>query len=74
MPYNSKVDVWSLGIIIFYLLFALMPFEIKENENDRAISQKIIKNKLQFPTIPNELCVGKEMNVYKTLTEVISRS
>ena len=35
VPYNSKVDVWSLGIIIFYLLFALMPFEIKGNENDR---------------------------------------
>ena len=74
VPYNSKVDVWSLGIIMFYLLFALMPFDIKGNENNRAISQKIITNKLKFPTLPKELCVGKEMKVYKTLIEVISRS
>ena len=74
VPYNSKVDVWSLGIIIFYLLFALMPFDIKGNEHNRVISQKIITNKLQFPTLPNELCIAKEMKVYKTLIEVISRS
>ena len=74
IPYNAKVDVWSLGIIVFYLLFTFMPFGIKGNENEQEISKKIIVNNLSFPKIiPDNVCNEKEMKVYKVLMKVIMR-
>ena len=74
LPYNSKVDVWSLGVIIFYLLFAVMPFGVKGNESEQEISHKIIVNNLKFPVIPNDITSGPELKAYKGLVDVITRS
>ena len=43
---SSKIDIWALGIILYYMLFGILPFEGK---NDIDISKKIIKDDFQIP-------------------------
>ena len=45
--YNEKVDVWSLGILIYELLHGKSPFEGK---TAFRIFKNIINNKLDFNT------------------------
>jgi serine/threonine protein kinase len=35
-PYSSKADIWSLGVVIYELLFGFCPFE--ENSIAKLIS------------------------------------
>lgn len=40
--YDSKVDVWSIGVLTYELLFARIPFEIKCIEDlSKIISEDI---------------------------------
>ena len=61
-------------MIVFYLLFALMPFGVKGNESEQEISHKIIVNNLKFPVIPDDITTGHELKVYKGLIDIIARS
>jgi len=46
VPYNNKIDIWSLGVIIFYMLAKDIPFRA----NSREETSKLICNKeLVFP-------------------------
>jgi serine/threonine protein kinase len=47
IPYSEKVDVWSLGIFLFRLIFGFRPFDDKDIEK---ISQKTIHEKHQIPS------------------------
>jgi calcium-dependent protein kinase len=47
--YNEKVDIWSIGVILFIMLCGHPPFYGK---NEEDIKQKILKGPLIFP--PNE--------------------
>jgi serine/threonine protein kinase len=47
-PYNYKVDIWSLGIITYYLLSRILPFD--SNRNDITnIAAQIINKKVEYP-------------------------
>ena len=44
-PYNKEIDIWNLGIILFYMLTGHFPFEgIKEE----IIAKKIVYQELEF--------------------------
>ena len=45
-PYNFKVDVWAVGITIYYLMFKCLPFE-KGTKHD--IKRSIIEDNINFP-------------------------
>ena len=44
--YNEKCDIWSLGIILYYLLCGYPPFV---GANDSQLIQSIVESKLTFP-------------------------
>eukprot|EP01097_Dermamoeba_algensis_P005721 TRINITY_DN3620_c0_g1_i1.p1 TRINITY_DN3620_c0_g1~~TRINITY_DN3620_c0_g1_i1.p1 ORF type:complete len:402 (-),score=111.05 TRINITY_DN3620_c0_g1_i1:234-1439(-) len=53
-PYNGeKVDIWSLGVLLYVLLFFKFPFDItrKDEEPERKdiVKRKILKGKFVFP-------------------------
>ena len=44
-PYNKKVDIWSLGIILFYILCGHLPFK---GNREVIIAEKIVNDDLEF--------------------------
>ena len=44
--YNEKCDIWSLGIIFYFLLCGYPPFV---GNNDKQLIQSIVESKLTFP-------------------------
>ena len=48
LPYNFKVDVWAIGITIYYLIFKVLPFE---KGNKQQIKDSIVNDNLNFPLV-----------------------
>ena len=48
--YNSKADIWSIGICFYELLFGKSPYTAK---NIMELLQKIMKNPFQLPPNAN---------------------
>ena len=47
-PYNKQIDVWSIGIIVYYMLSGNLPFD-DENDCEEAIAKMIVYIETQFP-------------------------
>ena len=60
IPYNVKTDIWSLGVIAFFLEYTVFPFDIRGNEAEIETSNKIIINDLKIPK--NIIDVNKKNN------------
>jgi len=47
-PYNNKIDIWSMGIILYYMLTGALPFD-DEEDNEEKIAKMIVFNEPNFP-------------------------
>ena len=44
-PYNKEVDIWSMGIILYYMLCGKLPFRGKK---EQEVAEKIVYSDLEF--------------------------
>ena len=55
--YNMKVDIWSIGIMTYYLLLGVFPFKAKNYEN---VIENIENKEYIFPLNKYEINLSKE--------------
>jgi len=48
-PYNKQIDIWSLGIMMYYGLSGNLPFDDESNVESK-IAKNIVYNELKFPS------------------------
>ena len=79
-PYNNSVDIWSLGINIYYMISGLIPFKEKDiTEDDFAIA--ICNEELRFSKAFDDIdvrakdliskCLIKDDNTRISIDEVV---
>jgi len=77
-PYNRSIDIWSLGIVTYFLTSHMYPFS-----NQKNLIEKIINEKLKFPKehwdkkSPElidfiEKCLEKDQNKRVTIDKLLS--
>ncbi len=47
-PYDKKTDIWSFGVLLFYMVTGILPFDDK-NITLQEISKKICSDSIKFP-------------------------
>jgi Ca2+-binding EF-hand superfamily protein len=47
-PYNKQIDIWSIGVILYYMLSGILPFD-DESDNEEIIAKRTVFVELQFP-------------------------
>ena len=48
IPYNKEIDIWSLGVIFYYITCGILPFD-DDSDNEEIIGKKIVFSELKFP-------------------------
>ena len=78
--YSEKVDLWSIGVILFNMITGCQPFNVEGDDDD--IDKEVLEKDVQFEVIDNEnirnLCIklmeknpANRINAKKALEEAI---
>jgi len=46
-PYNKPIDIWSLGVLVYFIIFGKFPFD-DQLDDEENIAMKIINEPLEF--------------------------
>lgn len=83
--YDHKIDVWSIGVIAYFLLSGLFPFD-DVNDDIYKIAKKITSDELQFPDNTNFIycsdqvkdfiskCLEKKINSRFDINQVVRQT
>ncbi len=44
--HNEKLDVWTVGVLLYELIHGYSPFALKDKYNDPRVNQKMIEKKI----------------------------
>lgn len=68
---DNKIDIWSLGVILFCLAFHNLPFN---GNNEFSLFKNIVNDKLKFPQIKeNSNTTSEDINELKLLKDLIKK-
>jgi len=65
-PYNKEVDIWSMGVILFYMLSGHLPFR---GSKEKEVAEKIVYNELEFDEDDWETRTQKVQNLISCCLE-----
>ncbi|KAJ5607563.1 hypothetical protein N7537_004182 [Penicillium hordei] len=63
--YSTKVDIWSLGVMVFYILFHEFPFTLKD---PHGLPKYVRGGELPFPTSPIAQTLSEESRKFMRAT------
>jgi len=80
-PHNKSTDIWSFGILVYFLLAGEFPFD-DDSKNKKTIAKKIVNNPLEFPAkrwqnrskevmLLIDSCLQKDMNKRITTLQIL---
>lgn len=68
---DNKIDIWSLGVILYCLAFHNLPFN---GNNEFSLFKNIVNDKLKFPQIKeNSNTTSEDINELKLLKDLIKK-
>ena len=69
-PYDHRVDIWALGVLMFILLAGYHPFDIQGDSNKATVLQKILKCDFSFNDPVWNSVDSKGKNIISALLKV----
>ena len=66
-PYNKAVDVWSIGVVMYYLLSGALPFD---DENDDTLAKKIVYSD---PGYPDQIFRDRSETAKKLISQCLEK-